>query len=84
MIEVPAATPVSVPALSAMVATAALLVPQVPPADASDKPITWPVQTSAGPEIGAGNGFTVTVAVRRQPVGNTYVTTAGPALMPVT
>ncbi len=69
MIEVPAVTPVTTPAPAGTVENALLLL-QVPPTVASVNVVVKPTQTAIGPDIAAGNGLTVTVAVAIQPVGN--------------
>jgi len=66
--NVPDVTPVTIP-VEPTVANAVLLLAQVPPPVASVSPIVDPTHTVAGPEIFAGNAFTVTVRVAIQPVG---------------
>ena len=63
MFTAPAETPVTTP--PATVATAALLVDQVPPTVASANVVVEPTHTLIAPKgvIAAGNGFTTTDAV---------------------
>ncbi len=67
MVVVPAATPVTVP-VEFMVATAVLLLAQVPPEVASERAIVDPAHTELAPVIAAGNGLTVMVADLEHPV----------------
>lgn len=60
------------------VVTLALLLLQVPGTDASLNVRVSPKHTFVLPLIGAGNGFTVTVAVDAQVVGKVYDTTLVP------
>ena len=64
----PAATPVTTPP-AVMVATAGVALLHVPPAVALLKVVVEPAQTVVIPAMATGNGFTVTVAVTRQPLG---------------
>jgi len=68
MTEVPPETPVTTPP-ALIVATAGVALLHVPPAVASDNVVVKPMHTLVVPVITAGNGLTVTVAVRKQPVG---------------
>jgi len=61
MIAVPGVAPVTVPITTE--ATAVLPELHVPPVVASDKMIVLPEHTAPVPEIAAGNGLAVTVAV---------------------
>jgi hypothetical protein len=83
MISTPAATPVTTPEVPPTVAFAPELL-QVPPAEASDKVIVAPGHTSVGPETGAGNGFTVSGIIVRQPPPNEYVMVTTPVATPLT
>ena len=65
MVADPADKPVTVP--DETVATAGLLLLQVPPGVASPKEMEDPGQTPETPEIAAGKGFTVTDAVTKVP-----------------
>ena len=62
MVAVPVATPLTTPD-EFTVATAVLLLAQVPPATASDKVVVDPAQTVVVPVIVLTEGFTVTTAV---------------------
>lgn len=66
--EVPAIRPFTVPVAEPTVATAVLLLLQVPPGVASDKVAVDPIQTDEIPLIEPGNGFTVRIAAALQPV----------------
>jgi len=70
IVGVPADTPTRKPDTEVMVASAVLLLLQVPPPVASVSVIEEPTQTAVGPPIAAGKGFTVTIFVRLQPVDN--------------
>lgn len=59
IVEVPAATPVTIP-VEPIVALLTSLLLQVPPAVASVKDVVNPTQTALVPEIAAGNGLMVT------------------------
>ncbi len=83
MTAVPADTPPAMPVASPIVATAVLLLVHVPP-PASVRVELVPTQNDETPEIGLGNGFTVTVVVIRQPVGRVYVITDVPVETPET
>ncbi len=52
------------------VASAVLLLVQLPPPEPSDKDVVPPTHTDSVPVIDAGSGFTVTVMVLKQPVGS--------------
>jgi len=62
--------PVTSPELEPIEATAITLLLQVPPIVASLKTVVVPAHMVVFPVMAAGNGFTVTVTVRIQPVGN--------------
>lgn len=61
--------PVTTPVLLT-VAVAALPVPHAPPVLVVLSVVVIPIHTCAIPVIGAGTGFTVTVALVKQPVPN--------------
>jgi hypothetical protein len=67
-----------------VVATAVLLLLQVPEGVASLSVVAEPAQTVNVPVIAAGTGFTVIIVVTRQPVGNEYEMLAVPAVTPDT
>jgi hypothetical protein len=79
------------PLLDPTVATIVLLLLHVPPETASLSVSEVPWQKVAVPPIAAGDGYTVTMAVVRQPVGSVYVivavevvvTVAAPVTTPV-
>ena len=75
--------PVTRPAVD-IVATVVVTLLHTPPPVASDNVSVKPSQIGALPRIAAGNGFTVTIAVCKQPVPNSYVIIAVPADTPVT
>ena len=66
-----------------MVALPGELELHVPPGEGSVSAVTAPSQIVAVPEIGDGVGFTVTVAVTKQPVPRIYDTVVMPAITPV-
>ena len=66
MVAVPADTPFTIPVVP-IVATAVLLLLQVPPAVASVKGMVWPWHTPVGPAIATGDGFTAIITVALQP-----------------
>ena len=68
--EVPTVSPVTSPDSIPTDATTGLPLNQVPPAVASLRFMDNPVQPLASPVMPAGNGFTVTVVVVKQPSGN--------------
>lgn len=68
MVEVPNAAPVTTPVVEPMV-TLVLLLLQVPPGVLLESVIESPIQTLDGPVIPDGPGLTVTVTIRKQPVG---------------
>ena len=82
--EVPDDTPVTTPVAGSTVATAGVALLHVPPAVASPNVVVDPTHTERVPVIAAGNGLTVTVAVREHPVGKVYDITEVPAETPVT
>jgi len=65
---VPASTPVAIPLLLPIVATAVVLLVQVPPVDVLLSVVVRPTQTLAVPEMDAGRGLTVSTVVVIQPV----------------
>jgi hypothetical protein len=67
MVEVPVAIPFTIPA-PPIVATATLLLLQVPPTIVLDKVVVKLSHNVGVPLIGAGNGLTVITAVLTQPV----------------
>ena len=69
MVGVPAATPVTIPELVPIVASAMLLLVQVPPVVASVNVIDEPTQTAVEPAIDAGIGLTVNGHNDVQPPG---------------
>ena len=84
----PAVTPVTTLVELLIVATALLLLVQVPPAVTSPSVVVKPIHTLAVPVMAPGIGFTVMVFVILQPVGNKYVITgvevpATPVTIPV-
>lgn len=60
MIDEPADTPVTTPVVELMVAAPPVPL-HVPPGDASVSVVVAPMHTTGDPEIGDGNGLTVTV-----------------------
>lgn len=66
IVAVPAVPPVTVP--PATLATVVALLDHVPPDVALLRTVVLPEHTNAEPVIAAGGGFTVTVAVLKQPV----------------
>ena len=84
MTEVPAVTPVTIPVKTSTVATAVLLLLQVPGTVASLRLVVKPTQTAGFPSIAVGNGLTVTTTVARQPTGEVAVMVVVPGVMPVT
>jgi hypothetical protein len=63
MFAVPLATPVMIPDEAPTVATAPLLVLQVPPAGVADTVVVMPGQIDSVPVIGPGGALTVTIFV---------------------
>ena len=61
--------PVTTPVVNPTVATAVLLLVQLPPPGVSPRFVVDPEQTVLIPVIAVGNGLTVTIAVVKQPVG---------------
>jgi hypothetical protein len=68
MVDVPAEMPVVIPDIEPMLATAVLLLLQLPPALASDNAVAWPMHTPVAPVITDGSGLTVTIEVAVHPV----------------
>ena len=81
--EVPGARPVNTPIAGFIVATAGILLIHVPPGVASVRSMEELLQTTEGPEIVNGIGFTVTMSVLIQPPAAVYVIIAVPAIKPV-
>ena len=69
MTEVPDNTPVTIPVNEPIVATAVLLLVQVPPAAPSLSAVVAPTHACNIPVIAVGPEFTVTVVAAVQPVG---------------
>ena len=67
MVALTGATPETIPEALPTVATSVLLLLHVPPAVASVSETVEPAHTASGPEIRAGNGFTVIGRVEVQP-----------------
>ena len=80
MVVVPAVTPVIMPAVL-MVATDGVLLLHVPPMVVLLTVVVSPAHTCSVPVMVAGSGFTVTVAVRIQPVPSEYVIVAVAAVV---
>jgi hypothetical protein len=80
MVAAPTVSPVTMPVNKLTVATVVLLLLHVPPAVASLNIVVSPKHTFVLPVIGAGNGFTVTVVVMKQP--NVYVIVVVAAVVP--
>lgn len=79
----PAATPVTTPVvLTVAVATSLLL--HVSDAGLDARVVVLPTHIDRLPVIEPGAACTVMLPVRRQPVGNVYVTVAAPAATPFT
>ncbi len=79
--DVPTFTPVTTPVLTSTEVLVLLLVHEPPPALLSAA--VAPTHTVAGPEMAAGKGFTVTVALVLQPVeGSVYVILEVPRFKP--
>jgi len=81
---VPARTPVTMPVLVPIVATALLLLLQLPPVVALLSVVVRPSQTLIVPVIEASGGSTVNVNVVIQPVAKVYVMVVVPTRTPVT
>lgn len=71
MVVVPAVTPVTTPEVP-IVATAVLLLAQVPPLTVLVREVVRPVHTLAEPEMVPADGaaLTVTTVLRKQPLDN--------------
>jgi hypothetical protein len=82
MIAVPAVTPVTTPVNEPTVATAVLLLLQLPPGEDEVRVVVSPTHTLAAPLIVPGPAFTVTTVVAKQPVEPVYVIVAVPTLTP--
>jgi hypothetical protein len=83
MIAVPGLTPQSEPP-ALIVATDGSRLDHAPPGVPLVSGVQKPIHVRGNPVIEAGNGFTVTTIVVRQPVGNVNVIRAVPAETPVT
>lgn len=68
MSTVPGDTPTTEPVVSPIVAVAVLLLVHVPAGVALLRAVVLPTHTVAVPVMAAGSGWTVTTAVRMQPV----------------
>ena len=68
----PALLPVTIP-LVLIVAISVGLIAQTPPAGVLFSVVVEPTHVAIEPVIGVGSGFTVTVAIRIQPVPSVYV-----------
>lgn len=68
IVAVPVAIPVTTPVLNPILAMSASLLVHVPPGVASVNVVVRPRHTFVTPDILAGNGLTVNVAVIAQPV----------------
>lgn len=77
-------TALAPPLIALTLAALPSTVPHVPPLVVLLKVVTPPIHTLGVPVITAGTVSTVTVRIAIQPVGAIYVTTAVPAVMPVT
>jgi len=64
------ATPVTTPVELFTVATEVFELDQVPPDVDEERVVAVPTQVTAVPDIVAGSGLTVTIALRLQPVPN--------------
>jgi hypothetical protein len=85
ILAIPAATPQAKPEVLLTVTIELLPLVQVPPEVEELSIVQLPGHNAAAPAIGAGNGLTVIVPVRAQPVGNVYVISAVQgAVIPVT
>ena len=82
--DVPDATPVTIPAPVPTVATVVVLLAQVPPVVPSVKVIVEPAQNAVEEEIADGVVLTVTTAVAVHPVPSDYVIIDVPDKTPVT
>ena len=82
MIVVPAVSPEIDPVTGSMVATKALLLAQLPPDRVLLIGVELPTQILVTPLIAVGVGCTLIVFVVRHPVGNVYVITAMPSVIP--
>ena len=79
---VPDVTPVTTP-LAAIVATVVVPLVHVPPAGLPVRAVDDPSHTVSVPNMGLGNGVTVTMVVLLQPEPSAYVTDAVPDVIPV-
>jgi len=84
MVTVFADTPPTTPPPALTVPTAALLLVHVPPGVVELSVVVAPVHTVLLPVMAAGNGLTVTTAVRVQPLVPKHVIVAVPAATPLT
>jgi hypothetical protein len=83
IVTVPGVTPITIPLEAPTVATDGVPELHVQPGVVVDNVAGWPTHAVPGPVIAAGNGFTVTVALRPQPPA-VYVIPEVPALLPLT
>jgi hypothetical protein len=83
MVDVPGVLPFTAP-VAEIVATAALLLLQVPDAVAEFRVVVNPTHTLNVPVIAAGSGLIVTIAELLQPLRSVQVMIAVPAATPVT
>lgn len=83
MVDVPAATALRLPVIASTVATAVLLLLQVPPGKVFDNIVAPPLHSTVVPVMGAGNGFTVMGVITKQPTGVEYLIFVTPAETPV-
>ena len=74
----PVTTPVNEPMLAAEV-----LLSHDPPGTMSPNVAVAPTHRDGAPDIGPGEGLTVTTFVARQPVGKVYVMVVVPVVIPV-
>jgi hypothetical protein len=84
MVTVPEETPVTIPVEEPTVATAVLLLIQVPPNVVSLNVAVDPEQIPETPAIAPGEGLIVTVALTEQPPDEVKVTVAVPWATPLT
>jgi hypothetical protein len=84
IIEVPGATPVTMPDVLPIDAAAPVLLLQVPPVSVIASAVVAPGQAVSVPLIEESGAFTVRVLVAIHPVPSVYVIFAVPVVMPVT
>jgi hypothetical protein len=83
-IDVPVATPLTMPVALPIVATPMLLLLHAPPLVASVSVVAEPTHTPVAPDTDAGDAITDVTAVAEQPVPSVYVITVVPAAIPLT